>query len=127
MTKTYAKEFTAKMMAAKAAKKDGNKYVVVPVADGFTFTKVVALVSSSKTNVVGRASSGNWLKQVVTYLHNNSIDAETATSHTDDRGRIWIGDATHSNLFWLKSTERAAAVLAALAKGTTRASASVAA
>ena len=116
MTKTYAKEFTAKMMAAKAAKKDGNKYEVVPVEGGFTFKKVASAVKcfTSKTNVVGRSSSGNWLKQVVTYLNNVNIDKATVTTTTDAKGRIWIGDAKNAHRFWMKSQERVDAVIAAL-------------
>lgn len=117
MTKTYAKEFTAKMMAAKAAKKDGGKYEVVPVEGGFTFKKIVAAVVkgfTAKTNVVGRSSSGNWLKQVVTYLKNGNIDKSTVATFSDDTGRIWIGDATNPTRFWMKSEARVSAVLAAL-------------
>lgn len=131
VSKVYAKEFTAKMMAAKAAKKSGEAMVVVAVEGGFSYmskaeheynlaiakTKKAnkdAASAARKTNVVGRASSGAWLKQVVEFLKAKVIDVHSLTITTDAKARIWIGDAKRPNLFWMKNPVRANAVVQAL-------------
>lgn len=149
ITKIYAKEFTAKMMAAKATKATGTKHIFVPSGEGFMVvseqeyntaieaekkakaeselvdgrdSKEVILVKGdhkpvntegAKTNVVGRASSGAWLKQVTQYLEGWGVTKNTVCTHHEGT-KIWIGNSINPKVFWMSKQDRVSKVLAFL-------------
>ena len=130
--KIYAKAFTAKMVAAKMTKKAGIVFIFRATPEGYevlseaqaaaqaksklaqAFKDTAPVAASRKTNVVGRASSGAWLRQVTTFLLERDIDLNTVTTSVDAKRRIWVGDAKRPQLFWLRNPARAQAVVTSL-------------